>query len=185
MAKTDDRLKEKYEKEVRDKLAKEFDIKNLYAVPKIKKVVVNAGVGEASGDKGLMDSFREDFSLITGQTPAIQLARVSVASFGVRQGQPVGLKATLRGKRMYNFLDKLFSITLPRLRDFRGLSREAFDEFGNYTLGLSEHTVFPDLDLSKAAKPFGLEITIVTSAKERQKAEKLLEYLGMPFEKKE
>ena len=179
------RLYEKYQDEVSKTLIKEMGIKNNMAVPRVEKVVVNAGIGAAIKNKELMESIIQDMSLITGQRPSVQKARISVASFGIRRGMPVGLRVTLRGKRMYDFLDKLFSIVLPRLRDFRGLSRKSFDGRGNYTLGLEEQTVFPEIDTSKTVKPFGLEISIVTSAKDDKSAGRLLELLGMPFEKKD
>jgi large subunit ribosomal protein L5 len=177
------RLKTKYEEEVAKRLVKEFGIKNSMAVPKIKKIVVNAGIGEATKNRELIESWKKDFATITGQVPAVQKARIAVASFGTRKGMPVGLKVTLRGDRMYSFLDKLFSIVLPRLRDFRGLSTKSFDKHGNFTLGLEEHTIFPEIDLAKVTRPFGLEVTIVTSTDDNEKAKRLLELLGMPFEK--
>ncbi len=176
------RLKEKYEKEVVSSLAKEFGIDNRMALPKITKVVVNMGVGNTLHDKKLLEQYKSDLGLITGQLPQVRQARVSVASFGVRRGMSVGLKATLRGVRMYSFIDKLFSIILPRLRDFRGVSLKSFDANGNYTLGISEHTVFPEIDPNKSLA-HGLEITIVTSTKKQEEAKRLLELLGMPFEK--
>lgn len=177
------RLYQKYQTEIIKKLTEELGIKNPMAVPKVTKVVVNTGVGEASKNKEALSAMAKDLAAICGQTPAIQKARVSVASFGVRAGMPVGLKVTLRGRKMYDFLDKLFSIVLPRLRDFRGLTKGAFDKSGNYTLGMEEHIVFPEIDLAKVVKPFGLEITIVNSAKNSGDALRLLELLGMPFEK--
>lgn len=176
------RLKEKYESEVVGKLSKELGINNKMAIPKILKVIVNMGVGDAVKDKGVLEQARNDLAAITGQLPTTRAAKLSVASFGVRQGMPVGLKVTLRGDRMYAFLDKLFSIVLPRLRDFRGVSIASFDKSGNYSLGIEESTVFPEIDFAKT-KPRGLEITIVTSVDDSKKARKLLKYLGMPFEK--
>jgi large subunit ribosomal protein L5 len=176
-------LKTKYQKEVRSKLAEEFGKTNPMAEARVEKVVINVGVGEAAKSKETMEAVSRDLALITGQKPAIRKARVSVASFGVRQGMPVGLKVTLRGDRMYAFLERLFSITLPRLRDFRGLSIHGFDKSGNYTLGFEEQTVFPEIDLGKVVKPFGLEVTIVTNTNDAQKAKRLLELMGMPFEK--
>ena len=178
------RLKEKYEKEIIKKLASEFDISNKMAVPKVNKVVVNMGVGNAAGDKGLMEQARNDLTAITGQLPSTRAARISVASFSVREGMPVGLKVTLRKDRMYDFLDKLFSVVLPRLRDFRGVPIKSFDKNGNYTLGIEESTVFPEIDLAKS-KPRGLEVTIVTSTDDVKKARALLTHLGMPFVKEE
>ena len=178
------RLQEKYQKEIMPKLKKEFDIKNNMAVPKLEKVTVNMGVGSAVKNKELRESLAKDISIITGQRPSVRLAKISVAGFSLRQGMPVGLAVTLRGDKMYNFLDRLFSIVLPRLRDFRGLSRKSLDSQGNYTIGKKEHTIFPEIDSAKS-NAHGMEITIVTNSKDAIKSEKLLEYLGMPFEKKE
>lgn len=177
------RLRKKYEEEVQKILMNEFGIKNKMAVPKVMKVVINSGIGAAIKNKELVEMFSKDLVAITGQKPAVQNARISVASFGVREGMPVGLKVTIRGNRMYDFLDKLFTITLPRLRDFRGLSLEKFDQKGNYTFGFEEQTVFPEVDLSKVVRPFGLEVTIVTNAKSKDESKRLLELLGMPFVK--
>lgn len=178
------RLKEKYQKEVAPKIQKEFAIENVNAVPKVTKVVVNIGMGDMSKNKELSEQMKQDLATITGQAPSVRLARNSIASFAIRRGMPVGLKVTLRGTRMYSFLDRLFSIVLPRLRDFRGISATGFDKSGNYTLGMSEHTVFPEIDIAKS-KPVGLEITVVTTAKNEQEALMLLTELGMPFEKAE
>ncbi|MBU0998459.1 50S ribosomal protein L5 [Patescibacteria group bacterium] len=178
------RLQEKYQKEIMPKLKKEFDIKNDMAVPKPEKVTVNMGVGSAVKNKELRESLAKDISIITGQRPSVRLAKISVAGFSLRQGMPVGLAVTLRGDKMYSFLDRLFSIVLPRLRDFRGLSRKSLDSQGNYTIGMKEHTIFPEIDSAKS-NAHGMEITIVTNSKDAIKSEKLLEYLGMPFEKKE
>ena len=176
------RLKQKYEKEVVPKLSKDLGIANKLALPKITKVVVNMGVGDAIKNKEAMDAAKKDLATITGQAPSIRLAKVSVASFGVRRGMPVGLKVTLRGDRMFSFLDKIMSIVLPRLRDFRGVSRKSFDKSGNYTLGVTEHTVFPEIDITKAQSR-GLEITIVTKARNATESMGMLEALGMPFVK--
>ena len=177
------RLQEKYQKEVKEVMTKEFGIKNSFAVPAIKKVVVNMGVGEAAKNQQAMDALKRDLSAVTGQAPSTRNAKVSIASFSLREGMPVGLTITLRGERMYSFLDRLFSIVLPRLRDFRGVPAKSFDKFGNYTLGFTEHTVFPELDPAKAANAHGMEVTIVTNAGSPEKSRKLLELLGMPFEK--
>lgn len=177
------RLFEKYQKEIAPKIADEFGIVNKMAIPKVEKVVVNVGQGEISRSKELKEGLLRDLAIITGQTPKITTAKVSIASFNVRAGMPVGLSVTLRGNRMYHFLDKLFSIVMPRLRDFRGVSDKSFDKSGNYTLGLTEHTVFPEIDIAKAGNPKSLEITIVTTAKDKEKSKRLLELMGMPFEK--
>jgi len=176
------RLKEKYQKEVVGKLIGEFSLKNNMQVPRIEKVVVNSGVGDAQKNKEGFERLKNDLALITGQSPSIRKARVSVASFGLRKGSPVGLKVTLRGVKMYDFLDKLFSIVLPRLRDFRGVKRDSFDKNGNYTLGLIEHNVFPEIDITKSSLR-GLEITIVTRSGSVPQSFRLLELLGMPFAK--
>lgn len=179
------RLKEKYIKEVKSVLTKEFDIKNQMSLPKLTKVVVNMGVGEVAKNKQGLEALEKDLAAITGQFPSVRNARVSIASFSLRAGMPVGLSVTLRGEKMYSFLDRLFSIVLPRLRDFRGVNDKSFDRQGNYTLGLAEHTVFPEIDPTKSASPHGLEITIVTTAGDVLKSKKLLELLGMPFAKSE
>lgn len=179
------RLKEKYNKEVKAELTKELSVKNQMAVPKLVKVVVNMGVGEAAKSKQAMEALQKDMSTITGQAPSTRSAKVSIASFSLRAGMPVGLSVTLRGERMFSFLDRLFSIVLPRLRDFRGVSDKSFDKQGNYTLGLVEHTVFPEIDPTKSAQPHGMEITIVTTGRDMIKSKLLLEKLGMPFVKKE
>jgi len=179
------RLHEKFEKEVKGALASEFDIKNGLAIPMVEKVVVNMGVGLAAKNQQQMDALKRDLAVITGQAPAIRNAKVSIASFNLRTGMPVGLSVTLRGERMYSFLDRLFSIVLPRLRDFRGVPLKSFDKMGNYTLGFEEHTVFPEVDPAKSAAAHGMEITIVTTAGTPEKAKRLLELLGCPFVKEE
>lgn len=176
------RLQEKYRKEVVPALAKEFGIKNYMAIPKVSKVVLNAGVGKIIKNKEALDSLKKDFAAITGQYPSARVAKVSVASFNIRAGMIVGVTVSLRGERMYSFLDRLFTIVFPRLRDFRGLPKKSFDKSGNYTLGLEEHTVFPEVDTAKSS-PYGLEITIVMNTGDPKKSERLLALLGMPFEK--
>lgn len=177
-------VRQKYD-EAFSKMAEEFDIKNPMALPRLSKVVVNVGTGDKLRDKSKKEALIKEFSAISGQTPKIQPARISVSGFAVREGMPVGLTATLRKDRMFNFLDKLISITLPRLRDFRGVSTTSFDKAGNYTLGLSEHTVFPEIDLASVERPHGLEITIVIKNSDKEKSRKYLEFLGMPFAKEE
>ncbi len=179
------RLQEKFEKEVKATLAKEFDIKNNHAIPRITKVVVNMGVGNAAKNKEQLEKLKKDLASITGQAPSVRNARVSIASFSLRAGMPVGLSATLRSARMYSFLDRLFSIVLPRLRDFRGVPTKSFDNSGNYTLGFEAHTVFPEIDSTKSAASHGLEITVVTTAGDKEKAKRLLELMGCPFIKDE
>lgn len=177
------RLKDKYSSEVTDILMKEFDLKNVNSVPMIKKVVINSGIGETLKNKEYLETFIKDMATITGQKPSVQKARISVATFGIRKGMNVGLRTTLRGDRMYSFLDRLFSVVLPRLRDFKGLNRKSFDDQGNYTLGIIEHSVFPEIDLTKVTKSFGMEITLVCNSKDKQKSMRMLELMGMPFEK--
>ncbi len=179
------RLKEKYNKEIKKTLKQEFEVKNEMSLPKLKKVVVNMGIGAAGKNQQTMDALKRDLGAITGQAPSIRNARVSIASFSLRAGMPVGLTVTLRGERMYAFLDRLFSIVLPRLRDFRGIPAKSFDQLGNYTLGLTEHTVFPEIDTTKSAAAHGMEITIVSSGGIVVQSRRLLELLGMPFVKEE
>lgn len=157
-------------------------MKNKLQIPKVVKVVVNSGVGDALKNKELFEQIKKDFSAITGQLPQARPAKKSVAAFSIRKGQTVGVRVTLRGERMYAFLDRLFTIVLPRLRDFRGVSPASFDREGNYTLGIPEHTVFPEIDLIKST-PRGLEITIVINTKDATVNKRFLELMGMPFEK--
>lgn len=176
-------LRERYQKEIKAKLQKEFKIDNVFTVPKVEKVVINMGIGEATEDKKIVEKAKEDMIAITGQIPKVAKARLSIAGFKLREGDPIGLVVNLRGKRMYNFLEKLFTIVLPRLRDFRGVPKKGFDGRGNYNLGLKEQIVFPEIDYAKIDKTRGLQITIVTDTNENKKAERLLTELGMPFEK--
>jgi len=178
-------LKEKYKKEIAPKLKEEFGIVNSMAVPKVTKIVINVGVGGLEKDKKALEAISKDLAKITGQKPQVRPAKVSVAGFNIRQGMPVGLRVTLRGKKMYSFLEKFFSVVLSRLRDFKGVPAKSFDQGGNYTLGLKEHIVFPEIDLASSAGARGLEISFVTNAGEAKKARRLLELLGMPFEKGE
>ncbi len=176
-------LEEKYRQEIRPKLTKEFALTNVLAVPSVVKVVLNIGLGQASQDKNLIDKAAEDLKTITGQKPRVNKARLAIAGFKIRKNDPIGLMVTLRGKRMYDFLEKLVKIVLPRLRDFKGVSNSGFDGRGNYNLGLSEQIVFPEIDYAKIDKIRGLQVTIVTNARDNQKAKRLLEELGVPFEK--
>lgn len=177
-------LLESYQKDVVPALAGEFGLSNPMAVPRVEKVVVNMGIGDAKESREEQERAAAELASITGQKPKVARARKSVAGFALRQGQVVGLVVTIRGRRMYDFLQKLFNIVLPRLRDFRGLSPGAFDKRGNYTIGVVEHTVFPEIDLGRVSRVRGLEVTIVTNASDQQKSMRLLEKLGMPFEKK-
>jgi len=175
------RLREKYRNEVAPALAKEFDIKNPMAVPKLEKIVVNMGIGEAIANSKLLDSAVEELRSITGQQPVITKARKSIAAFKLREGMRIGAMVTLRGDRMYEFLDRLISVALPRVRDFRGISGKAFDGRGNYTLGVREQLIFPEIDFNKVDKTRGMNISIVSTAPNDEQGRALLKSLGMPF----
>ena len=175
------RLKDKYKNEIAGALAKEFDIKNPMAVPRIEKVVVNMGLGEASANAKILDVATEELKAITGQKPVITKAKKSIAAFKLRQGMAIGTMVTLRGDRMYEFLDRLISVALPRVRDFRGISGKAFDGRGNYTLGVREQLIFPEIDFNKVDKTRGMNISIITTAKTDEQARSLLKAMGMPF----
>jgi len=175
------RLKELYSKEVRKKIQDEFGIKNVMAVPKIEKIVLNMGVGEAIANAKVLDTATEELAQIAGQKPVIRKAKKSIASFKLRAGVPIGTSVTLRGEKMYEFLDRLINIALPRVRDFRGVPTKSFDGRGNYTLGIRDHLIFPEIDYSKVDKSKGMNITIVTTAKNDDQARFLLRELGMPF----
>lgn len=175
------RLKEKYIKEVVPKMMKEFSYKNVMEVPKIQKVVLNVGLGEAIQNIKLLDSAQRELAAITGQKPVVTKAKKSIASFKLRKGMPIGCKVTLRGNRMYEFLDRLISLALPRIRDFKGVSSKSFDGRGNYSMGLKEQFIFPEIDYDKVEMVHGLDITICTNAKTDKESKKLLEYMGMPF----
>ena len=177
------RLKEQYAKEVRKKIQDEFKIKNPMAVPKIEKVVLNMGMGEAIQNAKILDTAVEELATITGQKPVVTKAKKSIASFKLREGQNIGAMVTLRGEKMYEFLDRLINIALPRVRDFRGVPTKSFDGRGNYTLGIRDHLIFPEIDAGKVDKSKGMNITIVTSAKNDEQARFLLRELGMPFGK--
>ena len=177
------RLKELYSKEVRTKIADEFKIKNPIALTKIDKVVINMGVGEAISNAKLLDTASEELSTISGQKPVITRAKKSIASFKLREGQAIGTMVTLRGEKMYEFLDRLINIALPRVRDFRGVPAKSFDGRGNYTLGIRDHLIFPEIDAGKVDKSKGMNITIVTTAPNDEQARFLLRELGMPFGK--
>ena len=175
------RLKERYDTELRPALAKELGIENPMALPRLTKIVVNMGVGSAVSDKKNLELAVDAMTDITGQKPLVTLSRHSIAGFRLREGMPIGCKVTLRRQRMYEFLDRVISIVLPRVRDFRGISRTAFDGHGNYSLGLSEQLVFPELNPDKYTKPQGMNITICTTAQTNEQAFLLLEMMGMPF----
>jgi large subunit ribosomal protein L5 len=177
------RLLDLYKKEITPKLIKEFNYKNVMEVPKIEKIVLNMGVGEATQNIKILDAATEELTLIAGQKAIIRRAKKSVATFKLREGMPIGCMVTLRRVKMYDFLDKLVNIALPRVKDFRGVSPKAFDGRGNYSLGIREHLIFPELDYDKVEKVKGIGVNIVTTAKTDEEAKKLLEYMGMPFRK--
>ncbi len=175
------RLKEKYRKEIAPAIAKEFGIENVMAIPKVEKVVINMGMGEAISNSKILDTAVEEIQTISGQKPVITKAKKSIAAFKLRQGMNIGTMVTLRGDRMYEFLDRLISVALPRVRDFRGISGKAFDGRGNYTLGIKEQLIFPEIDFNKVDKTRGMNISIITTAKNDEQARALLKALGMPF----
>jgi large subunit ribosomal protein L5 len=175
------RLKEKYQKDVVPALTREFGYKNVMAVPRIEKVVVNMGLGEATANAKIIDTGADELARITGQKPVTRRAKKSIAQFKVRKGQPVGTMVTLRGERMWEFLDRLMAIALPRVRDFKGVSPRGFDGRGNYTLGLRDQLLFPEIDYMKVDKARGMNVSVVTTAKSDQEARKLLQFIGMPF----
>lgn len=175
------RLKEKYDQEVIKAMMKKFNYKNIMEVPKLEKVVVNMGLGEAVQNSKVVDFAVDDLMLITGQRPVVTKAKKSIAGFKLRQGMNIGAKVTLRGKRMWDFVDKLVNIALPRVRDFRGVSPKSFDGRGNYNLGIKEQLIFPEIDYDKIDKVRGMDVCIVTTAKTDEEARELLRLLGMPF----
>jgi large subunit ribosomal protein L5 len=175
------RLKEKYQKEVVPALQKEFGYKNVMAVPRIEKVVVNMGLGEATANAKLIDTGADELARITGQKPVTRRAKKSIAAFKVRKGMPIASMVTLRGERMWEFLDRLMSIALPRVRDFKGVSPKGFDGRGNYTLGLRDQLLFPEIDYMKVDKARGMNVSVVTTAKTDEEGRKLLQFIGMPF----
>jgi large subunit ribosomal protein L5 len=175
------RVKEKYQKDVVPALTKEFGYKNVMAVPRVQKVVVNMGLGEATANAKLVDVGSDELSRITGQKPVTRRAKKSIAAFKVRKGMPIGTMVTLRGDRMWEFLDRLMSIALPRVRDFKGVSPKGFDGRGNYTLGLRDQLLFPEIDYMKVDKARGMNVSVVTTAKTDEEARKLLQFIGMPF----
>ncbi len=174
-------LKEYYQEEVVPRLKEKFGYKNIYEVPRLEKICVNMGLGEAVSNPKIIDQAVEELAIITGQKPKICKARKSIAGFKLRKGMPIGVMVTLRKNRMYDFLARLIHVALPRVRDFRGLSRAGFDGRGNYTLGITDHTIFPEIDTNKVEKIKGMSITIVTTAETDEEAYELLKALGMPF----
>jgi large subunit ribosomal protein L5 len=179
------RIRELYKTEAVPALMKQFGYTNVMAVPRLVKINVNMGLGEAIANAKVLDVAAEELAVITGQRPVVTKAKKSIAAFKLRQGMPIGVTATLRGSRMYEFLDRLVSIALPRVRDFRGVSPKSFDGRGNYTLGLKDQLVFPEIDYAKADKARGMNVTVVTTARSDEEAYELLRILGMPFAKRE
>lgn len=175
------RLKERYRGEVVPQMTKAFGYRNIMQVPKIEKVVVNVGAGEAKDNAKLMDQLVSDLAEITGQKPVVTRAKKSIANFHLREGMPVGCRVTLRGERMYEFLDRMINVALPRVRDFKGISGKGFDGRGNYTLGIQEHIIFPEIDLEKVEKVKGMNVCINTTARTDEEGKELLRLLGMPF----
>ena len=177
------RLQEKYKNVVVPQMMKDFEYKSVMEVPHVEKVVINIGVGDAITNAKLLDEAVEELTAITGQAPVVTKAKKSIANFKLREGMPIGCKVTLRKEKMYEFLDKLFNISLPRVRDFRGVSDTSFDGRGNYTLGIKEQIIFPEIDFEKVDRTRGMDIVIVTSAKTNEEAKALLTQMGMPFKK--
>ena len=177
------RLKEKYNNEITTDLQNKYNYKSIMEVPKLDKIVVNMGVGDASHNSKMLEAAMKDLGIITGQKPVATKAKKAIAGFKIREGQAIGCKVTLRGENMYNFLDKLISITLPRVRDFRGISPKSFDGRGNYTLGLTEQLIFSEIDYDNVVKVRGMDIVFVTTAKTNEEALDLLKGFGMPFKK--
>ena len=177
------RLQKKYKEEVRPALVKEFGYSTIMMAPRLEKIVINMGLGDATQNSKALDDAVNDLTIIAGQHPVVTKAKKSIATFKVREGQAIGCKVTLRGQRMYEFLDKLVSIALPRVRDFRGISKNAFDGHGNYTLGVKEQLIFPEIDYDKVAKIRGMDIVFVTTAKSDKEAFALLDKMGFPFRK--
>lgn len=178
------RLYTHYKKEIVPTLEKEFGLGNIMSVPKLKKITINVGVGEAVSDRKKLDDIVNNIAMITGQRPAITTARKSISNFKLREGMPIGCRVTLRSKIMYEFLDRFINLSLPRARDFQGIPDKGFDGRGNYTLGIKEHTIFPEIDVDKVDRIHGMDITFVTSAATDEQAYALLKHFGMPFKKK-
>jgi large subunit ribosomal protein L5 len=177
------RLKERYEQDIVPALMKEFQFSNVMRVPKVKKVVLNIGLGEAIANAKALETAEKDLATISGQHPVVTRSKRSIAAFKLRTGMPIGMMVTLRDRRMYEFMDRLVSVVLPRIRDFRGVSRSSFDGRGNYSLGFKDQLMFPEIDYDKVEKPRGFQITIVTTARSDEEGRRLLELMGMPFVK--
>jgi len=178
-----ERLEEKYGKEIAPKLQAELGKKNIFEVPKITKVVVSSGIGAYKEDKGKIETLQKELAKITGLRPKVNLSRKAVSAFKLRIGLPIGLTVTLRGAKMYDFVSKLINVALPRVRDFRGLNIESFDNSGNYSIGIKDYSIFPEVRHEEAVEDLGLQVNIKTSAKNKEEAQKLLNYLGFPFKK--
>lgn len=178
-------FKEYYTTEIKPKLMTELGLKNINSIPKMVKIVINVGAGEASVNKKILPAIEEELRAITGQKPVITKAKQSISAFKIRKGMPIGIKVTLRGKRMYDFFEKLVKIVLPRFRDFSGIADTTIDKMGNFNLGVAEQTLFPEIEYDKIDKLRGLQVTVVTSAQSKEEGKKLLELLGVPFKKNE
>lgn len=178
------RLLEKYRAELVKEMMDKFDLKNSMQVPKVQKIVINMGIGKASDDIKILEAAMKDLATITGQKPSITRSRKAISNFKLREGVPVGCKVTLRQKKMYEFLDRLINVALPRIRDFRGISGASFDKQGNYTLGLTEQSIFPEIDIDKVSHTQGMDIVIVLSGKNKEHSKELLRLFGMPFRSK-
>lgn len=178
------RLHTQYKDEIVGKLKEEFSYENVMAIPKLQKIVINVGVGEAIQDKKALDTVVENVALITGQQPVTTKAKKSISNFKLRDGMPIGCKVTLRGRIMYEFMDRFINLALPRTRDFQGIPDKSFDGRGNYTVGIKEHTIFPEIDTDKVTKMHGMDITFVTSAETDEEALALLKHFGMPFQRR-
>ena len=176
-------LAEKYKEEILPQLMEKFDYNNVMEAPELEKIVVNVGLGDAKEDTKLLDTVVDEIARITGQSPSVTRAKRSIANFKIREGMPVGVKVTLRGEQMFEFLYKLINVSMPRIRDFRGVSPKSFDGRGNYSLGISEHTVFPEINIDDVDNVHGMEITIVTSAETDEEAFEMLSLMGMPYKK--
>ena len=182
---TTPRLLERYRSDIVPEMMKIFGYKNKLQVPKLEKIVLNVGMGEATQDIKFLESAQSELAMITGQKPVVTKAKKAIANFKIRRGLPIGCKVTLRRMRMYEFLDRMISVAIPRIRDFRGLKTESFDEGGNYSFGLNEQLIFPEIDVDKVTKIHGMDITIATTAKNKKEAFELLRLFGMPFTKKQ
>jgi large subunit ribosomal protein L5 len=179
------RLLERYRSEITPEMMKIFGFKNALQVPRLKKIVINVGLGEASQDIKLLDAVQSELAMITGQKPVVTKAKKAIANFKIRKGSSIGCKVTLRRSMMYEFFDRLIAVAIPRIRDFRGLSVDSFDRGGSYSFGLNEQVIFPEVNVDKVVKQYGMDITIVTNAKSKQEAFELLRLMGMPFVKKQ